>query len=227
MMLECMDYEHLTKDRSLGSTELVVSDLASPAPEDIRYPFKSSGIKTFSSPLRQDGGGAFKGTLHYTAEFVPAVALKDLKFESRQLEVNKLAKRKEHDEEGGGIVTDESSSEDEDGEPAEVTIKSERRRTLSLKQKEESGGSIVTSEPPDSKDANESDKAKPDAIVKPKQEEVKGVEMTTEELLAQRESIKYPALNLYSPLHCRIRRCCFPCYIGTAAKESPRRSSPR
>jgi Ca2+-dependent lipid-binding protein len=186
MMLECMDYQNLTKDRSLGYTELVVSDLASPSPppEDMRYLFKSSGIKKFSSPLRQDGGNGQKGTLHYSAEFIPAVTLKNLKFESQDTEVNRLSKRGEHDEDGG-IVTDESSSDDEDGVPAGLTIKSERKR-LSLKQNEGAGSkdSVVSS---DTKGTNESNKvAKPDS---PKQQEVKGVEMSTEELLAQRESM--------------------------------------
>jgi hypothetical protein len=185
-----MDYQNLTKDRPLGFTELDVSNLASPspAPEDTRYSFKSNGVKTFSSPLRQDGGNVFKGTLHYTAEFIPAVALKNFKFESQDMEVNKVSKR----EEDGGIVTDGESSEDEDGVPAEVTIKSERRRSLSLKQKEAAGSkdSIITSQTTDSKGTKESGKmTNPDNGVTLKQEEVKAVEMSIEELLAQRESL--------------------------------------
>lgn len=195
-MLECMDYQNLTKDRSLGYTELVVSKLASPAsaPEDIRYPFKSTGINTFASPLRQEGGNGHKGTLHFSAEFIPAVVLKNLKFESRDMEVNKLSKREEHDEDGG-IVTDESSSDDEDSVPAGVTIKSERKRTLSLSQNEEVGSkeSVVTGRTSNSKGTDGSSgsgkAAKQENGVSPNPEEAKGVEMSTEELLAQRESI--------------------------------------
>jgi len=190
MMLECMDYQNLTKDRSLGYTELVVSELASPAsaPEDTRYPFKSTGINTFASPLRQEGGNGHKGNLHFSAEFIPAVVLKNLKFESRDTEVNKLSKRGEQDEDGG-IVTDESSSDDEDGVPAGVTIKSERKRTLSLSQNG-SKESVVTGHTTDSKGTDGSGKvAKPENGVGSNPEEAKGVEMSTEELLAQRESI--------------------------------------
>jgi Ca2+-dependent lipid-binding protein len=187
MLLECMDYQHLTKDRSLGFTELDVSELASPspAPEDARYPFKSNGIKTFTSPLRQDGGSMPKGTLHYTAEFIPAVVLKNLKFESQDMEVNKLSKREEQGEDGG-VVTDES--EDEDGVPIEVTIKSERKRTPSVHHKQEAGSKeSVASKKADSKESGSV--AEPDNDMSPKQEEAKGVEMSTEELLAQRESL--------------------------------------
>ena len=186
-MLECMDYQHLTKDRPLGSTELVISDLAlpSPAPEDCRYPFKSNGIKVFSSPLRQDVGHV-KGTLHYTAEFIPAVALKNIKFESQDMGVHKLAKRGEHDEDGG--VVDEPASDDEDGVPCEVTIKSERKHTPSLKHKD-SKDSVGTDKTSHSKESAK--EAKPSNGngngTSVKSEEVKGVEMSTEELLAQRE----------------------------------------
>lgn len=116
-----MDCQHLTKDRSLGYTELVVSNISPSLPlEDTQhYPFKSSGVKSFDSLLPQDGGSVFKRTLHYAAEFVPVVALKD---ESQNMEVNKLrSKRRERDEDGD-TVTDESSSEDEDGVLAGVTI---------------------------------------------------------------------------------------------------------
>lgn len=187
MLLECMDYQHLTKDRSLGFTELDVSELASPspAPEDARYPFKSNGIKTFTSPLRQDGGSMPKGTLHYTAEFIPAVVLKNLKFESQDMEVNKLSKREEQGEDGG-VVTDES--EDEDGVPIEVTIKSERKRTPSVHHKQEAGSKeSVASKMADSKESGSV--AEPDNDMSPKQEEAKGVEMSTEELLAQQSGI--------------------------------------
>lgn len=190
-MLECMDYQHLTKDRPLGSTELSVSDLAtpSPAPEDARYPYKSNGIKAFSSPLRQDVGNPLKGTLHYTAEFVPAVALRNVKFESAQdMGVHKLERRAGEHDEDGGVVVDDGDEEDEDGIPNEVTIRSERKRgTPSLKEKEskESVGSAKTGDSKGS--AKEVKTGDGNGKVSVKSVEEKGVEMSAEEILAQRE----------------------------------------
>jgi len=48
--------------------------------DDPKYPYKSLGVKSADDPLRLDKGGGFKGTLTYTAEFVPALALKNLAF---------------------------------------------------------------------------------------------------------------------------------------------------
>ncbi|KAJ3567153.1 hypothetical protein NP233_g6551 [Leucocoprinus birnbaumii] len=78
-LLEVMDYQHLTKDRSLGSVELQVSDLAEES-EDTKYPYQSLGVKSAEDPIRLDKGEGYKGTLTYTAEFVPALALKNLAF---------------------------------------------------------------------------------------------------------------------------------------------------
>ncbi|KAH9948433.1 C2 domain-containing protein [Amylocystis lapponica] len=62
MMLECMDYQHLTKDRSLGYVELNVADLARPADPDpdpdadSRFIYASTGKKAAADPLRLDKG---------------------------------------------------------------------------------------------------------------------------------------------------------------------------
>ena len=183
MMLECMDYQHLTKDRPLGSTELAISELAVPAPEDTRYPYRSNGVKTFSAPFRQDGGNVFKGTLHYTAEFIPALALKNVKFESDQEVSNFVMNR--HDEDDG-VVDDVSSSEDEDV-PAEITIKSKgKEKEVSLKNKKskESIGSVHTSHTSGTNETGSKIGSAPETT----KESEKGIEMSTEELLAQRMS---------------------------------------
>ncbi|KAG5648236.1 hypothetical protein DXG03_006194 [Asterophora parasitica] len=80
ILLECMDYQHLTRDRSLGSVEL---DLASLAKEstDRRYPFESLGRKDITAPIRLDNGNAYKGHLHYKAEFIPALSLRGISFD--------------------------------------------------------------------------------------------------------------------------------------------------
>ncbi|KAJ7462762.1 C2 domain-containing protein [Mycena galericulata] len=88
MLLECMDYQHMTRDRSLGSVELRVSDLARESTDRL-YPFESSGKKTAADPIRLDKGNAYKGHLHYTAEFVPALALQGVKFDAPTNEIQR------------------------------------------------------------------------------------------------------------------------------------------
>jgi hypothetical protein len=73
-----MDYQHLTKDRSLGYAELHLNELAAEA-ESEEYPYKSTGKKTEAAYLKLDKE-TFKGQLHYEAEFIPALALKDFNF---------------------------------------------------------------------------------------------------------------------------------------------------
>jgi hypothetical protein len=86
LLLEVMDYQNLTKDRSLGTVELKVSDLAQETGKgtggDPRYFFESTGKKDRSEPIRLDRGNQYKGQLHYLAEFLPAFALQGVRFES-------------------------------------------------------------------------------------------------------------------------------------------------
>jgi len=73
-----MDYQHVTKDRSLGYTELHLNELAAEADSE-EYPYKSTGKKVEAANLRFDKG-TFKGQLHYEAEFIPALTLKNFEF---------------------------------------------------------------------------------------------------------------------------------------------------
>ncbi|KAJ3513052.1 hypothetical protein NLJ89_g3156 [Agrocybe chaxingu] len=123
MLLECMDYQHLTRDRSLGFTELHVTDLAAES-DDPRNPYESKGRQAVADPLRIDGG-THKGTLHYTAEFIPALALKNIKFDSHGNQVKQLTERQQHSDDEGIVTDGESSSSDEDI-PKDVTIKGKR-----------------------------------------------------------------------------------------------------
>jgi len=73
-----MDYQHVTKDRSLGYTELHLNEIAAEADSE-EYPHSSTGKKVEAANLKF-GGGTFKGQLHYEAEFIPALALKNFEF---------------------------------------------------------------------------------------------------------------------------------------------------
>ncbi|KAI0067953.1 tricalbin [Artomyces pyxidatus] len=127
MLLELMDYQHLTKDRSLGTCELKVRDLAVEVPKDSgdpRFRFVSTGKKEVAEPIRLDRGNTYKGQLHYVAEFIPAIALKGVKFQTGPNELQKVI---ENGSEGSGRSVDSvtssvySSHEEPNGLPA-VTV---------------------------------------------------------------------------------------------------------
>lgn len=126
MFLECMDYQHLTKDRSLGSVELEVSELAAASEEDPTYPFKSLGVIQKAQPLRLDGS-SYKGELHYSAEFIPAMHLKGVSFGKPKNQIQKAL------DGGEGYVSDEDAGSSSDEEyqkvPEGVTIRHDRSET--------------------------------------------------------------------------------------------------
>ncbi|KAI0757330.1 tricalbin [Daedaleopsis nitida] len=125
MLLECMDYQHLTKDRSLGYTELKMTDLSKPsAAETSEFLYESSGRREAEEPLKL-GNGAFKGKLHYEAEFVPAYAVRGIHFNSGPSELEQAAERAtaaSPDGSEGGTVHDESEAEDDAAVPEGVTV---------------------------------------------------------------------------------------------------------
>ncbi|KAF9513783.1 hypothetical protein BS47DRAFT_1343789 [Hydnum rufescens UP504] len=81
IILEVMDYQNLTKDRSLGSVDLAVKTLAHQNVTDMKYPFESSGKYEATDRIRLHGG-TYKGDLHYVAEFTPALNLRGVSFDS-------------------------------------------------------------------------------------------------------------------------------------------------
>ncbi|KAH0838563.1 C2 domain-containing protein [Lanmaoa asiatica] len=92
MFMEVMDYQHLTKDRSLGSVELHVNDLVRESPTDPQFRHESTGRKEVVQPIQLDGGNTSKGHLHFVAEFIPALALKHVGFDAGENEIQKAAK---------------------------------------------------------------------------------------------------------------------------------------
>jgi len=113
LLLEVMDYQNLTKDRSLGTVELKVNELAQEKPNhagDPLFSFESTGRKDKSEPIRLDRGNQYKGQLHYVAEFLPAFTLQDVKFET---ETNELQSAVEGAEDGDDVDSDSESSSSE------------------------------------------------------------------------------------------------------------------
>ena len=120
LLLEVMDYQNLTKDRSLGTVELKVSELAREMMTgggDSRFSFESTGKADKSDPIRLDRGNQYKGQLHYLAEFLPAFALEGLKFETGS---NELQAAVEGVEDGDG-ADDHSQSSSMEREARAIT----------------------------------------------------------------------------------------------------------
>lgn len=135
LFLECMDYQHLTRDRSLGSAELRVADLVTES-DDSHYHYHSTGIKNAAEPLRQDKGSGFKGNLHFTAEFVPTLKLKWNKFDTAS---NEMQTTGDNSDEEGGTITSASSSLSDQAAPEGVTIHLNKTHTKGAKSTDTTG----------------------------------------------------------------------------------------
>ncbi|KEP55097.1 calcium-independent phospholipase A2-gamma [Rhizoctonia solani 123E] len=79
LYLECMDYQNIT-DRSLEIVELTVAGLARQT-EDERVPYEGTGKRDVANPIRL-GKRQTECELHFTAEFIPAIALQGVSFQS-------------------------------------------------------------------------------------------------------------------------------------------------
>ncbi|KAJ7139747.1 C2 domain-containing protein [Mycena epipterygia] len=178
MFLECMDYQHMTRashfndDRSLGSAELRVSDLARESTDRL-YPFESTGKKTGADPLRLDKGNAFKGQVYYTAEFVPALALAGVKFDAPTNEIQRAAEGQE-DPDGSNVRSSSSSSSS--------SSRSVPRSPTIVEPKSQAPSSPTAPKTPQTPEIAES--AAPE-----KPEEPAGVEMGVDELLTHQSGV--------------------------------------
>lgn len=68
-VVEVMDYQHLTKDRSLGVTDLSVADLVAEGPDKRTKPWIGTGKKARKDSLKIDGKRTVKGQIDYEVEF--------------------------------------------------------------------------------------------------------------------------------------------------------------
>lgn len=75
LTLEVMDYQHNSKDRSLGTVTVAVSDYAA----QMESIYTSKGLQDKEEPIRvprKEEGVKEKGTLYFQANFVPCIRLK-------------------------------------------------------------------------------------------------------------------------------------------------------
>ncbi|KAB5592905.1 hypothetical protein CTheo_3616 [Ceratobasidium theobromae] len=130
LYLECMDYQHLTKHRSLGFVELNVASLAKHT-EYEQVPYTGTGKRDLVEPIRVDKGQ--KGELHYSAEFIPALALRGIAFEGGD-DIQRAIDRAKggHEDEDDVASGDESSVSSSDEElqrvPTNITVNSKGHR---------------------------------------------------------------------------------------------------
>lgn len=185
LYLECMDYQHLTKDRSLGFVELAVASIAEQR-EDERMPYAGTGKRDVADPIRLDKG-LIKGELHYTAEFIPAIALRGVSFEGGD-DIQRAIERAKggHEDEDGVASADESSESSSDEEmqkvPMDITVNSKGHRVSKHKHTKSvdtvrtgNTGNTDVSDSVDDLDEETSESKGP------------GVEMSNEEILEHRE----------------------------------------
>ena len=112
LLLEVMDYQNLTKDRSLGTVELKVGELARETKDvgNPRFSFESTGKAEKAERICLDQGSQYKGQLHYVAEFLPAFALQDLKFDAGPDELHSAGKDIDEGSDSDKAASSSSSS---------------------------------------------------------------------------------------------------------------------
>ncbi|TFK30388.1 transmembrane protein [Coprinopsis marcescibilis] len=194
LLLECMDYQHLTKDRSLGSTEVHLSELASQS-EDPKYPYQSTGAKDAADPLRLDRGNSTKGTLHYSATFIPALKLKDISFGEQSTALS-TGRVKGADEEADSDKVSVNSNS-----PIALTIKPSKKKSTTslnggLEPSKANGTNGTTTETPTTAkpkdfaiDSGDEATTSSSGDAHSKAESEAGVEMSVEELLTNQSGI--------------------------------------
>ncbi|KEI37230.1 uncharacterized protein L969DRAFT_53729 [Mixia osmundae IAM 14324] len=89
LVLECMDYEHNGKDRTLGQTDLDVASLLEEGRDTKRAPWLSKGKLDRNSPLATNNRKTIKGSVSYTVQFFPCANI-PVSFEAVENAVDKI-----------------------------------------------------------------------------------------------------------------------------------------
>lgn len=90
--IELMDYQNMSRDRSLGSVTLNVADTAVENPSNIAYPYQSTGRSSLSERILL-GKNQYKGTLNFDVDFNPAMSLRGgVSFDAKTNDVEEAAK---------------------------------------------------------------------------------------------------------------------------------------
>lgn len=82
LVMEVMDYQHTSKDRSLGVARLKVEDVAAKGTDSAEHPYASTGKVERAAQLTTDHAGKIgKGILYYEAIFYPTIPIKGVVFD--------------------------------------------------------------------------------------------------------------------------------------------------
>lgn len=195
--VEIMDYQNSGKDRSIGSTEVNVAELANEGRGTREVPYTGTGKSRRTDKIHL-GRGAYKGEIEYDVEFLGATALAGVEFEGAGNEAAKKAGDGE-DEDGDDPDAKDGTDADEDaalGEDAKAMTKA----TVSSGLKEDAAAATDTSltHKPSQKTHKKKESVATLASVKTaatdvSKKTVDGVEMSREQLLNARESMRLPA----------------------------------
>ncbi|GAA5987383.1 hypothetical protein JCM10908_001933 [Rhodotorula pacifica] len=79
-VLEVMDYQHNSRDRSLGIADFLVTNLIAEGPDKSQKPWVGTGKITKTEKLKSDGRKTVKGDLEFEAEFFPCVHMSEISF---------------------------------------------------------------------------------------------------------------------------------------------------
>jgi hypothetical protein len=161
--------------------QLRVSDLAIES-DDKRYPYKSTGKREAHDPIRLDKGNVYKGQLHYVAEFVPALALRGVKFEHNPNELERAMDDEDGEEAVEGVSLFFSDPEDQavpEGITTTAPVGAPPKKVSC-----DNVGSVDTVNTAPLKTTPDNSSAEKTEVDEPKEEQ--GVEMAKAELLEER-----------------------------------------
>ncbi|BGO92542.1 hypothetical protein NBRC10512_000461 [Rhodotorula toruloides] len=118
-VIEVMDYNHNTKDRTLGQTEFSVSGILAEGPDKRNRPWIGTGKVSKTEMLKSDNKRTVKGNIEFEAEFFPCTPLKNVSFTPPD-EMSSQAKITEVDEDESG-ANEETIEPEGDGKAAVST----------------------------------------------------------------------------------------------------------
>ncbi|GAA6050737.1 hypothetical protein JCM3770_006601 [Rhodotorula araucariae] len=110
--IEVMDYQHMTKDRSLGLTDFSVAGLLTEGTDRKTKPWVGTGKVSRVEPLKTDGRRSIKGNLEFEAEFFPCAPLKNVSFVPAETVPGLSSKITEMDNDGSSSSSDDEGDEE-------------------------------------------------------------------------------------------------------------------
>ncbi|GAA5905720.1 hypothetical protein JCM8208_000876 [Rhodotorula glutinis] len=117
--IEVMDYQHMTKDRSLGLTDFAVEGLLAEGADRKTQPWVGTGKVSRVESLKTDGRRSVKGNIEFEAEFFPCAPLSNVSFTPSESVPGAAAKITEVDENGSS--TDDEGADEESIAPTVTT----------------------------------------------------------------------------------------------------------